>query len=174
MLISKIYNKASEDIKYGLASGLAFGLASGLAFGLALGLASGLAVLLIHFSEAFPLIASFYPILFLIFGIIIIAEILFHIEKHNPKKYKSLWFVAKRKIENIFEVLLGLSAISQIYVLAREIKIREWIIKYFPEILKWIGYIGAALAVLIFVAGMIYLYLKLNQWAKTRKLMTGE
>mgnify|MGYP001584092141 CR=1 FL=1 len=122
-------------------------------------------MLLIHFKEAFPFIAGFYPILLLILGILIIAEILYLFERHNPKKYKSLWFVAKRKLENIFEVLLGFSAIGQVYVLAREIRIMQ----HLPEILKWAGYIGAALIIIYLAWLVIWAYLKLSQWIKVRR-----
>jgi hypothetical protein len=130
--------------------------------GLVLGLVSGLVVMIINFPEAFPALASFYPILLLIIGIIILSEIMFWLSpKEKLSKGASIfWHTAKRKLENIFEVLLGLSAIGQVYVLAREIKINI----PFEIILKWVGYIGAGIIGIGLVVLVFYIWIKLNSW----------
>ena len=142
-----------------LVCGLVLGLIWGLVLGLVFGLVLGLVVILCNFSEALPFITGFYPILFLIIGIIIMSEILFWVDNAKPKKKQDIfWFTCKRKLENIFEVLLGLSGIAQIYILCREIDIQN----YLPTILKWVGYIGIGLIIIVIVIGMFYLWIKLN------------
>ena len=150
---------------WGLVSGLVFGLVSGLVSGLAaglvFGLVSGLVVILVNFSEALPFLIGLKEILFLIIGIIILVEIMFWcFDKAKPKKKESkFWFTCKRKLENLFEILLGLSAITQIYIFTREIDF----FKYYPTILKWIGYIGMGMICIMFVVGLFYLWIKLNE-----------
>jgi hypothetical protein len=145
----------------GLVWGLAVGLVWGLAVGLVWGLVWGLAVLLINFKEAFPFSVNIYPILFLVSGVIILAEILFWLMPKEKIKKGRFWYTCKRKIENIFEVLLGLSAIGQIYVLGREIGIR-FTKEAFEVFMRWAGYIGLGIIVLGLVAGIFYLWIKLN------------
>jgi hypothetical protein len=146
MIISKIYNKLDIGQKEYFVGGLVWGLVG------------GLVVILTNFSEALPLLTNFYPILFLIIGIFLLTELLFILSpKEKLKKdVNILWHTAKRKGESLFEVLLGLSAIAQIYILGREIK------QYVPEILKWIGYIGAGIVILGIIVLVIYAWLKLN------------
>ncbi|MFA6074046.1 MAG: hypothetical protein WC758_08065 [Candidatus Woesearchaeota archaeon] len=186
MIISKIYNKLDIEqqenlvsclvsglvfgLVFGLVSCLVSGLVSGLVFGLVFGLVSclvsglvfglvfGLVVILNNFSEALPFLTGFYPILFLIIGIFLLIELLFILSpKEKLKKdVNILWHTAKRKGECLLEVLLGLSAITQIYILGKEIK------QYVPEILKWIGYIGAGIIILGIIVLVIYAWLKLN------------
>ena len=180
MLISKINNLKNEDLAVGLAFGLAGGLAGGLAVGLAVGLACGLAfglacglafglacglaVILTNFQEALPFLYGLYPILILVFAIILVSEILFWLmPPEKIKKGKSIfWHTAKRKGENILEVLLFLSGIAQIYIFIREGS------KYLTgeainEILKWIGYIGLGIIIIFIVAGIFYICIKLNE-----------
>ena len=171
MLISTIYNKLTnsqkEDFVVGLVGGLVWGLVGGLVWGLVWGLVVGLVgglvwglvVILVNFTEAYPFIQGFMPILLIIIGILLIAEIMFWLTKEKKLKKNLFWHTCKRKIENIFEVLLGVSAISQIYILTRDIDFSE----YFPTILKWIGYIGAGIIIIGIVVGLFYLWIKLNE-----------
>ncbi|GBE19885.1 hypothetical protein BMS3Abin17_00615 [archaeon BMS3Abin17] len=81
------------------------------------------------------------------------------LDKSKPKKKEDrITFTIKRKLETFFEVLLGLSAIAQVYILGREIDF----IKYFPAILKWIGYIGIGLIVIALIVLIFYIWIKLN------------
>lgn len=151
MLISKIYNSTSKEVKGELVGGLVGGLVCGLV--------GGLVVILCNWSEALPFLTQFYPIILLILGIIILSEILFWLmPKEKVDKKKIFWHTCKRKFENIFEVLLGLSAITQIYIFIREIRIK---IPY-EIILKWIGYIGAGVIFLVLIVGIFYIWIKLN------------
>ena len=75
MLISKIYNSTSKEVKGELVGGLVGGLVCGLV--------GGLVVILCNWSEALPFLTQFYPIILLILGIIILSEILFWL---MPKK----------------------------------------------------------------------------------------
>jgi len=168
MIISKIYNKLNKSQREDLVVGLILGLVGGLIFGLAWGLAGGLVgglvwglvVLLLNFSEAFPFIQSIIPIVLIIIGIIIIAEVMFWITKDKkPKKGSLFWHTCIKKSENVFEVLLGISLLSQVYIFTRDIDF----IKHFPIILKWVGYIGACLVCVGIIVGIFYLWIKLNE-----------
>ncbi len=148
---------------WGLIVGLLWGLIAGLlwrlVFWLVGGLVWGLVVILVNFPEAFPFLIGLKPILFLILGIIVLVEIVFLLDKSKPKKKEDrITFTIKRKLEAFFEVLLGLSAIAQIYILGREIDF----IKYFPVVLKWIGYIGIGIIVIALIVLIFYIWIKLN------------
>ena len=163
---TKFYKEYKEEIVTGLAAGLAWGLATGLVAGLATGLVTGLAwglatglvVILVNFPEAFPFISGIQEIALVILGILFIIELFFWLDRaKKPKGISTLKFTLKNKFESFLEVMLGLSAIAQIYILIREAR------PYYPEILKWIGYIGAGAIVLIVIALIIYLWIKLNE-----------
>ena len=169
MLISKIYNNASEEVKGGLVLGLVWGLVWGLVLGLVGGLVWGLVVILINYKEALPFLTGIPQILFLIFGIIIITEIMFWLmpKEKLRKGINIFWHTIKRKIENIFEVLLGLSGITQIYILTRELN-KYLNYQLYQEILKWIGYIGLGILILVIIGLIFYIWIKLNE-VKYRK-----
>ena len=183
MIISKIYNKLNksqkEDVVVGLVLGLVWGLVVGLVYGLdgrlvgglvgrlvwglVGGLVWGLVVILINFKEALPFLIGFYPILFLIVGIVILIEILFLLmpKEKLKKNVRSFWHTCLRKLECLFEVLLGLSAIAQIYILIREIA------KYYNKevlefILKLIGYVGVGIIFIVIISYIFYIWIKLN------------
>ena len=154
------YKNHKEELAFGLAFGLVFGLAFGLASGLAFGLVSGLVVILVNFSEAFPFISGVQEIILIVLGILILVEIFFWLDGEKKTKRISLTkFTLKKKFEAFCEVLLGLSGIAQIYILSREVQIRN----YFPVILRWIGYIGVGILVLGLVILIIYLWVKFNE-----------
>ena len=178
MIISKIYNKLSkskkEDLVWGLIGGLVSGLIGGLVLGLVLGLVWGLVlglvlglvwgliVILTNFTEALPFIQGFYEIGLIILGIIIISEILFWLmDKEKVKKSKRFWHTCKKKFECVFEVLLGLSAITQIYILIREIA-KHYNKEVLEIILKGVGYIGFGIVCLGLIIGVFYIWIKLN------------
>lgn len=114
--------------------------------------------LLFNFSESFPFIKGFLPVLGLIGIIILIAEIMHWNTKEKKPKKNVFWYTCKRKIENIFEVILCVSVIGSIYVLIRDVDI----IKYFPIILKLMGYIGLSIIALGIVVGVFYLWIRVN------------
>ena len=145
----------------GLVLGLVGGLVGGLAGGLVVGLVWGLVVVLVNFKEALPFISGFYEIGLIILGIIIISEILFWLmDKEKVKKKKVFWYTCKKKIECIFETLLGLSVIPQIYIFTREIA------KHYKEVLEimlqWIGYIGLGVLGIGVIVLIFYIWIKLN------------
>ncbi len=83
--------------------------------------------------------------------------------KEKLKKGTNLfWHTCKRKFENMFEVLLGLSGITQIYILIRELN-KYLNYKLYQEILKWIGYIGAGILVLVVIVLVFYIWIKCNE-----------
>ncbi len=79
-------------------------------------------------------------------------------DKEKVKKKDLFRHTLLRKGECVLETLLGLSAITQIYIFIREIDF----IKHSPKILEWVGYIGAGLIGLGFIVGLFYLWIKLN------------
>lgn len=133
---------------------------TGFIIGMIFMLTEGIMIILTNYSEALPFLTGTWEIIGLIAFIIIISEIMFIMmpkEKLN-KNMNIFWHTAKRKFENIFEVLLGLSFIAQMYILARELKIRISI----SEVLKWIGYIGLGIVILGVVVFLFYIWIKLN------------
>ena len=167
MIISRLWKTLDEDKKNALDWGLGWGLVGslvgslvgGLGWSLVGSLVWGLVVLLVNWKEAFPFLMQFYPVALLIFGIIVLSEILFWLmPEEKIKKEKVFAHTLKRKLENIFEVLMGLSTLAQIYIFGREIQVKE----YLPEIIKWIGYIGAGIIILGAAVGLFYLWIKLN------------
>lgn len=147
---------------FGLLVGLVFGLLDGFVLGLVAYLVSSLVlsliVILLNFKEALPFLCNFPEWLFLIIGIIIISESMFMLmpkEKLN-KKVNVFWHTCKRKLENIFEVLMGLTFISIIYISLREIKVS------FGEVLKYVGYIGVGIIGLGLIVLIFYGWIKLN------------
>ena len=180
MILSKIYNKLSEEQKedfvfglvlglvwglvFGLVFGLVWGLVWGLVFGLVGGLVGGLVVILFNLKEALPFLIGFYPILFLIVGIIIIFEIMFWLmPKEQLKEGTNLfWHTCKRKGENILELLLGLSVIAQVYILIREFN-KYLNYELYQETIKWMGYVVAGIIVVGIIIGLCYLLIKSNE-----------
>ena len=143
----------------GLFGGLFGGLVGGLVGSLFGGLVWGLAVILINLTEALPFINGTLPILGLIFGLIILVEIFFWLSpKEKVTKEDIIKHTLLRKGEALLEVLIIFSAITQIYILTREIDF----IKYFPEILKWVGYIGLGLIGIGIICLIGYTFIKLN------------
>ena len=179
MIISKLYNSLSlcekcekEDLVFGLVYGLFFGLVLGLFFGLFLGLffglvfglASGLIVILFNWSEALFFLTNIYLIILLVVGIIVVSEIMFWLMPNEKVKPNDIfWHTFKRKMENIFEVLIVLSVITQVYILIREIRIKisEEIISI---ILKWVGYVGEGIIGLAIIILLFYVWIKLNSY----------
>jgi hypothetical protein len=188
MLISKIWNNTSEEIKedliFGLTVsliaglivgltagliaghivGLTAGLIAGLTVSLIVGLIAGLIAILINFKEALPFLYGVPEVVILILAIILISEILFwSMPKEKLKKGTNLfWHTCKRKLENVFETLIGLSAIAQVYILIKESKIQ--ITKdTLDSILRWIGYIGLGVIILLIIGLLFYIWIKLNE-----------
>ncbi len=78
---TKFWKENKEDIIRGLIFGLIFGLIGGLICGLT----TSIFIILCHFSEALPFVNGVFPILFLIIGILLLTELLFHLDKTNVK-----------------------------------------------------------------------------------------
>jgi MFS family permease len=150
----------------GLAFGLLAGLVSGFLAGLTLGLLAGLAFGLLA-GLAFGLLAglAYIPLPFelhwIIIGIIILGEVFFWLDREMPKR-KSLWFTARKKLENMAESgLLIVNAMNVWYVLNT-----YW---NYDEFLKWVGYIGMIVIVIAVMMAVIYGWLEINH-LKYRKV----
>lgn len=93
--------------------------------------------------------------------VFIATEILFWFDKEKkPKKTSKFKFTIKKKFESFFESLFVVTGINFAIIIFP--KLKEWFVKYWPTILKWIGYIGAIIIVLLIVIGVLWLYIKLN------------
>ena len=158
-LVGGLVASLVASLVYCLVYGLVPSLVPSLMAGIVGGLVGGIIVILFNFHETFPFIVGLKPILLLILGIIIFTELLFLLDKSKPKNKENKFnFTLKRKAEAFFEVILGLSAVSIIYILLREINI----VKYFPEIVKWIGYIGIEIIKMGLIGLIGYVWIKLN------------
>jgi len=169
-----------EDLKkvfalsllYGLAVGLVFGLLYGLAFslvyGLVLGLVLGFVLGFAHFINFFAFLGlasliSHYPNplpLWVFFVIIfILIEVFFWSDKQKPKKNQNkITFTLLKKGEALLETIMILGYANLIRLGIEKIsKFQNW-----DVILRWVGYIGAGIIILIMGLGIIYLYIKLN------------
>jgi len=156
-------NLEKENLAMGLAVGLIMGLAMGLIWGLIMGLAIGLGSLISVVGIAFfqpPALIQF-PIC-----IIIIAEMLFWLEKVKPKRGNKFWFTAKRKLINLFKAtFIYVEVIGFIKLTKRAI---PYIEKHWAVIVQWLGYIGIALIILAIIIGTVLVYIWINSW-KYRK-----
>ena len=132
-------------------------LAVGLAVGLALGLGSLISVSLITSIKYFNL-----NIWLIIVGVIVLAEIIFLLfDKKKPKKKESkFWFTAKRKAIAYLESTFIIIELNGLYQLT--VRGYPYIKRYFPEIVKWLGYIGIGIICLVVVLLILYVYIKLN------------
>ena len=89
----------------------------------------------------------------------ILMEIFFWFDKQKPKKSQSkFWFTTLKKGEALLEsvAILGYLNLGRIGI-ERISKFQNWDI-----ILKWVGYIGAGIIILVAIIGIIYLFIKLN------------
>jgi len=154
------YNLGKNDLVAGLAVGLVAGLAGGLVWGLVWGLGSLISVSLIASIKYFPRQAIiFWITLVLVF--IIFEFIFLKLDKAKPKKNDNvLWFTAKRKGIALLESLFVVLEINGLFQLS--IRGYPYIRKYFPEILKWTGYIGIGIIALAILIGLVLLYLYVN------------
>ena len=144
------YKTSKEELEVGFIVGFIVGLAGGLA--------SLIGINLISFFKDFP---TNYILLLVI--LLVLTEIVFWLDRSKPKKKEDKFkFTVKRKlislIASIFIITQVLGSISTYKELEPQIK------TYFPDILKWIGYIGVGLIrltiiVLIFIG-----------WAQLNKL----
>jgi len=152
---------------YGLVGGLVIGLVGGIVIGLVVGLVYGLVyglvTILCNFSEALPFLVGFYPIVLLLIGIFVLAEVLFLLmPKEKLKKNVNLfWHTTKRKAECLFEVILGLSAIAQVYILVRETG-KHFNKELLDSTLMLVGYIGLGVLCIAGLCLLFYFWIKLN------------
>lgn len=170
-LFSGLVSSLSFGLLWGLVSGLLFGLVWslscgllwGLVFslfgGLLFGLVFGSMVILTNFSEALPFINGLIPVLLLVGIILIFTELFYWLSPKEKIKKKDLFFhTCMMKAEAFIETILGLSFITMIYIFIREFDF----VKYFPEIIKWIGYVGVAIICILFGLLISYGWIKLN------------
>lgn len=93
--------------------------------------------------------------------IFIVTEIIFWFDREKkPKKTSKFKFTIKKKFESFFESLFVVIGINFGIIIFP--KIKEWVVKYWPTILKWIGYIGAVIIALAMVLFILWIYIKLN------------
>lgn len=123
-------------------------------------MATGMLIItLFNFSTIYPLLDNLNSILIFVLMIIALVELFFLLDEEKPgKKESHFWFACKRKGEALLEVILGISLITYVAVLIREIDLSTW----WPTILKWMGYLGVGLCSIAIVVGIFYLWIKLN------------
>ena len=140
---------------------LILGLIGGFILGFILGLGWGLGILI-----SVSLIASIryfnLNIWVVILIIIILAELIFlFFDKKKPKKNEKIfWFTVKRKVISHSVSAFFVLELNGLYQLS--IRGLPYIRQYYPEIVKWLGYIGIALLSLAVILGLLYVYIKLN------------
>jgi len=151
------YKEKKDDLVLGLVLGLVVGLVWGLVWGLVVGLVSLISVSLIASIKYFP-----FKIWLLIISIIIVAELIFLLfDKKKPKKKENkFWFTVKRKgISYIPSTFVWIESIGAFELGKRGI---PYIRKYYPEIVKWLGYVGITIIVIAIILTILYGYIKLN------------
>ena len=137
------------DLTLGLAWGLALGLAGGL------GSIVGLSTLVFFQDSTVAMIPG------LIVLLILTTEIIFWLDKKQPKKKESrMIFTLKRKSIAIFKASFLITQIGGIFALGR--RAIPYLKDNLPTIIKWLGYIGIGLIALAVIVGIIYLWIHLN------------
>jgi len=112
---------------------------------------------------------AFLPILFGILIIIALAEILFWLGRKEKVNVKNLFLhTCKRKAEALFESLIILVNLNNIRYILTRVETYEWFRENYSLILKWIGYIGAGVIILAAIAGIFYVWIKLNERKYTK------
>ena len=178
-IVKKSNNKLDkEDIIWGFATGLVWAIAMGLVWGIVVGIILGFtAGLVIWFSAGLGSLIGINIIYFfkdlptnwvLLIIILLVLNFIgpeYYLSK--PKKKENKFnFTVKRKLislaVSVFLVIQVLGSISTYKELEPQIK------TYFPEILKWIGYLGvnliSLLILLIVVLEIVgYFWIKLNK-----------
>jgi len=171
--IGLVFN-LSNNLLWGLIFSLFMGsiasLIGGLIVGLVTTLGSIVSIILIASIKYFP-----FKIWILIIGVIICAEIIFlWFDISNPKKRENkFWFTIKRKGITYLELIFIILELNGLFQLS--IRGYPYIKKYFPEIVKLLGYIGIGIICLIIVLAILYRYIKLNSLKyKKRRVIQNE
>ena len=138
MIIRYIYNKLNNEQQENLVFGLVTGLVTGLGAG-EWGLSTA-ALIVIGVT------------------VFLAMEIMYYLSiKKNKKKNVSLWWVLKRKLEELFETLLIAAAIINIW----------WVLKKydipFTKIYEITKQIGGYLIIMLIILGILILWLWLNK-----------
>lgn len=164
-----------SSLVLGLVSGLVLGLAWGLILGLTLSLVSGLALSLGSIAGV-NLVALLFNLgdinisIWLVLGLLLVVELWFLDEDRKPSKEERksiLLFTAKRKLVNLAYLLFLLTQLAGSYFTF--ITVYPKVKQFFPEIVKWIGYIGVGIVVLSAAAGIVWAYLYLNSLKYRRR-----
>jgi hypothetical protein len=123
-------------------------------------------VILCHFTQALPFIQGFWPIALLVIGIFMLSEFMFWLEHEDMKKIKNIfWHTVWKKFQNIFEALLGLSAIAQVYILFRDVKINiDW-----SAVGKVIVSVSGWITIILSAFGVFYIWIMLNSLKYKRR-----
>lgn len=147
--VTKWLNEQDEELGASLIAGLVTGLAVGLVIGLAVGLIEGL-------------IVGEYGLLILptLIAWFVLSEIMFFVQARYLEKhpYTSLWKVALKKLEALFDVgIIGFNILNIV-----------WLIKHatinWTKLFNIIGESAVIITIGLFVIGMIYGLLKTNQY----------
>ena len=103
-----------------------------------------------------------FNIWLVIIVVITLAELIFLLlDKTQPKKKEDkFWFTAKRKAIAYLESIFLVVELNGLYQLS--VRGHPYVKRYFPEIMKWIGYIGVGLIILVVIGFVLYMYIKLN------------
>jgi hypothetical protein len=98
----------------------------------------------------------------LIVGVVIVAELIFLLfdNKKPKKKENKFWFTAKRKGIAYLESAFIILEVNGLYQLGK--RGIPYIKRYYPEIVKWLGYVGITIIILAIVIGVLYGYIYLN------------
>jgi len=76
------------------------------------------------------------------------------------KKDSKFWFTVKRKAISYLESIFIILELNGLYQLGK--RGLPYIRRYFPEIVKWLGYIGITLVGLAILIGVLYGYVWIN------------
>ena len=151
--ISGLFAAMMADLKIGFIILLTYGLVAGVLLGL------------INISKLITPTTFNYILLAIV--IIILGEFLFNGKGYTKKLGSKFWFTARRKAESLIEsTIIIINSLNLYYLFVRYDLIRKIIrnlVKYFPAIMKWLGYIIIGILAVALVVLLLYLWIKLNE-----------
>lgn len=160
-LVSSLVLGLVWGIFWGLVSSLVWGLVWGLVGSLVVGLIWGLVVGLVWSQYGFN--NTFIMVLGII--VFVLMEVMYFISNKNNTKKIGLWQVLWLKVQELFEILLVVINLLNIWFICGKINI-SWKQEYNGFIMRFLGYFG----IIVIIISLFIGYLWINKYLITRKV----